>query len=432
MFRKLHLQLTAFCTLVTGLILLTMTGVCLFILHADASRQSFLSFEKNVASVVSYLENQPIISHQWLLELEENHRFQVSISDGDAPLFFDFLNYSEEIQKLFEKAREQARREYQISSISGQKNRKVTETAAFPLKDGQGYYAAVSVIPKEQSALYVVTLYSLEAEKIARTRQNLLFLGAALTAILFLAAFSWFFTWRVLLPVEESRRRQTEFVAAASHELRSPLTVILSSLTAMQDAPHEKQRQFAANIQEEGQRMNRLVSDMLALANADNDNWSFHPLQGEPDTFLLEIYERYLPRAREKDIRLDIYLPENAVCPLKWDPDRMTQVLEILLDNALTYTPASGRVQLSLSQKQDKTRIQVADNGPGIPDDKKEIIFQRFYRMDPAHHDKNHFGLGLCIAREILRLHKGQIYVEDTPEGGACFTILLPDNRESR
>ncbi|MCI8814380.1 MAG: HAMP domain-containing histidine kinase [Lachnospiraceae bacterium] len=430
MFKKLHLQLTIFCTLVTGAILIAMTGVCLFILHADASRQSFLSFEKNVASAVSYLGNQPIISHQWLLELKKNYHFLVSISDGDTPLFFNSLNYSEKIQELFQKAKEQALLEYQISSLSQQKNRKVTETAAFPLKDGQGYYAAVSVIPKEQNALYVITLYSLQEEKATRMRQNLLFSSAALTAILCLAVFSWFFTRRILLPVEENRRRQTEFVAAASHELRSPLTVILSSLAAMQGAPQEKQRQFAVNIQEEGRRMNRLVSDMLALANADNGSWSFCPSEEEPDTFLLEMYERYLPRAREKKIRLDIHLPEVAVLPQRWDTDRMTQVLEILLDNALTYTPAGGCIRLILSQKQEKTEIRVADNGPGIPDDEKEIIFQRFYRMDSSHHDKNHFGLGLCIAKEILRLHKGRIHVEDTPGGGACFVILLPSSHK--
>ncbi len=432
MFRKLHLQLTAFCALVTGAILLAMTCVCLFILHADAYRQSFLAFEKNMASAVSYLGNQSIISHQWLLELEKNYRVQISISDGDSPLFFDFLNHSQATQKLFEKTREKALREGRISSLSGQKNRKVAETAVFSLKEEKGYYAAVSVIPKEQGALRVVALYSLAEEKAARTRQNLLIFGAALTALLFLTAFSWFFTWRVLLPVEESRRRQTEFVASASHELRSPLTVILSSLTAMQGAPLEKQRQFAANIQEEGQRMNRLVSDMLALANADSGSWSFCPSEAEPDTFLLDIYERRLPIFREKNIHLEIQLPDDAVLPVRWDADRMTQVLEILLDNALTYAPAGGRVRLSLTQTQDKTRIQVADNGPGIPDSQKEKIFQRFYRMDPAHHDKTHFGLGLCIAKEIVRLHKGQIRVQDAPGGGACFVILLPSSHDRR
>lgn len=419
MFKRLHLQLTVFCTLVTGLILASMTAICLLILHKDASRQSFLSFEKNVASAVSYLENQTIISHQWLLNLEKNYRLQISISDGETPLFFDSLNYSHETLALFEKAKGQA--------VFGHENSKVTETDTFLLDGGQDYYAAVSVIPREAGALHITALYSLDEEKATRMRQNLLFFAASLTAVVLLAVFSWHFTRRALLPVEESRRRQTEFVAAASHELRSPLTVILSSLTAMQGAPREKQRQFAANIQEEGRRMNRLINDMLALANADNGSWSFRPAQVEPDTFLLNLYERYLPRAREKDIRLNIRLPEDSVLPRKWDPDRMTQALEILLNNALTYVPAKGQVCLSLSQKREKTEIRVTDNGSGIPDAQKEAVFQRFYRMDAAHHDKCHFGLGLCIAREIIRLHKGRIYVEDAPGGGACFVIVLSD-----
>lgn len=417
MFKKLHLQFTVFCTLVTGSILIAMTCICLFILHTDTSRQNFLTFEKNAASAISYLENQPVIPHQWLLGLEKNHHFQLFISDGDTPLFFNRLHHTGEVKKLFEMAQEQA-------GLSGQ-NRKVTETATFSLGKGQGYHAAVSVIPKEQDSLHVVILHSLEEERSAFIQQDLLFLAAVSTAILFLAAFSWFFTWRVLRPAEENRKRQTEFVAAASHELRSPLTVILSSLSAMQGAPREKQERFAANIQKEGRRMERLIDDMLTLANADSGNWSFRPVNTEPDTFLLELYERYLPRAREKDIKLEIRLPEDAVPIQKWDLDRMTQVLEILLGNALSYTPAGGHVHLILSRRREKLKIQVADNGPGIPDDKKEAVFRRFYRIDQAHHDKDHFGLGLCIAKEIVRLHKGHIYVEDNPGGGACFVIIL-------
>lgn len=417
MFKKLHLQLTLFCTLVTGSILIAMTCICLFILHTDATHESFLSFEKDVASAVSYLEDQSVISHQWLLQLEKNHHFLIHISDGDTPLFFNSLGHTDGTSALFQEVQKKA-------GLKGQ-NRKVTETKTFILDKGHGYYASVSIIPRNKNALHVTTLYSLEREKNARMRQNSLFLTAALAALLSLAVFSWSFTRRVLLPIEENRKRQTAFIAAASHELRTPLTVILSSLTAMQGAPEKKQQQFAANIQEEGHRMERLISDMLALANADSGNWSFHPSRTEPDTFLLEIYERYLLRVRVKNIRLDIHLPEDAVPAQEWDPDRMAQVMEILLDNALSYTPAGGHIQLDLSQKHGKLMIQVSDNGPGIPDDQKEAVFRRFYRLDHSHHDKDHFGLGLCIAKEMIHLHKGQIHVEDSPGGGACFVITL-------
>ena len=221
-------------------------------------------------------------------------------------------------------------------------------------------------------------------------------------------------------------------MAAASHELRAPLTVILSSLSAMKHAPLQKQQQFANHIQEEGQRMKRLIGDMLSLANADNNNWSFYPALVEPDTLLLDVYERYQPRACEKGIRLDIHLPESEVVPQKWDADRMAQVLEILLDNAISYTPMGGCIQLILLQKREYTQYQVADNGPGIPDDKKAAVFQRFYRADPSHHDRNHFGLGLCIAEEIVRLHRGQIRVEDAPGGGALFTVTIIPQKSTK
>lgn len=425
MFKKLRLQLTIFCTFATSIILIAMTAVCLFLLQADASRESFASFERNVASMISYLENQSVISHQWLLELEKNYHLQVSLFDGNSPLFFNSLHHSPQMLRLFEEAKEQAAREYQISSTDASGSHRLTENATFSLNADKNYYASVAAIPKNQDTFHVIALYSLDGERQALRRQVLLFSAAVLTAIFFLAAFSWFFTRQVLLPVEENRRRQTEFVAAASHELRAPLTVILSSLAAMKDAPAQKQEQFADNIREESQRMNRLIGDMLALANADSGSWSFRPSQVEPDTFLLEIYERYLPRVREKDIRLTLSLPDDAVSSRNWDSDRMIQLLEILLDNALAYTPAGGCICLKLCQKRGKTEIRVSDNGPGIPDNQKNRVFQRFYRMDQAHHDKSHFGLGLCIAQEIAWMHQGQIHVEDTPGGGACFVILL-------
>lgn len=426
MFRKLHLQLTVFCTFVTSLILIAMTGICLHILRADASRQSFLSFEKNVTSMVSYLEDQSVLSHRWLLELESNYHFLISVFDGDTPLFFNSLNDSEDEKRLFQIAGEQAAQEFEAAFAGTAGNTRQTENVFFNLLHaGREYYASATAFSKNNNSLCVITLYSLEEEQNLIRRQQMVFFIAVLMAILLLAVFSWFFTGHMLAPIEESRLRQAQFVADASHELRSPLTVILSSLSAMKGAPEDKQRQFADHIQAEGQRMNRLIGDMLSLANADSNHWSFHPAEVEPDTLLLDVYERYLSRAAKKDIRLDIQLPESAVVPQKWDSDRMAQVLEILIDNALAYTPDGGCVKVILSQKRDCTQYRVTDNGPGIPDHQKAAVFQRFYRADPAHHDREHFGLGLCIAEEIIRMHRGRIHVEDAPGGGAVFIITL-------
>ena len=97
----------------------------------------------------------------------------------------------------------------------------------------------------------------------------------------------------------------------------------------------------------------------------------------------------------------------------------------MLLENALSYTPQGGCVELSVEEKSGRCLISVQDNGPGVPDGEKLRIFDRFYRTDKSHQNKEHFGLGLCVAREIVDLHKGKLWVEDTPGGGATFCMLL-------
>lgn len=103
----------------------------------------------------------------------------------------------------------------------------------------------------------------------------------------------------------------------------------------------------------------------------------------------------------------------------------MEQVLSILLDNAVSYTPPGGAISLSLKLEPDKVLLGVSDNGDGISDEEKEAVFDRFYRCDKSHKDKSHFGLGLCIAHEIVRMHKGKLWIEDTPGGGATFIVSI-------
>lgn len=96
------------------------------------------------------------------------------------------------------------------------------------------------------------------------------------------------------------------------------------------------------------------------------------------------------------------------------------------LDNAMSYVPDQGKISLSLGQDDHSFILTVKDNGPGIPDDSKEAVFRRFYRGDSSRNDKQHFGLGLCIAREIVLLHRGTVCIEDAPGGGTVFTVRLP------
>lgn len=146
----------------------------------------------------------------------------------------------------------------------------------------------------------------------------------------------------------------------------------------------------------------------------------------EADTLLLNFYEAFEPLAKEKGYFLTVFLPDKKIAPVRCDSDRIRQVLSILLHNAFCYTPPGSRIRLSLSETAENLLLSVSDNGPGIPDDAKPHIFERFYRGDAAHSSSSHFGLGLSIADEIMRAHNGRISISDTPGGGAAFTLTLP------
>ena len=171
--------------------------------------------------------------------------------------------------------------------------------------------------------------------------------------------------------------------------------------------------------------MSKLIDDMLLLTTADNGSWSIKMAPAEPDTLLLNLFEAFQPVAAEKNIAFSITLPDEATPAISCDKERITQVLSILLHNAVSYTPSGGAIRLLLTYNGKNTRFSVEDNGPGIPDAEKEHIFERFYRSDRARSEKDHFGLGLCIASEIVHAHHGRISVKDTPGGGSTFVVSL-------
>lgn len=172
--------------------------------------------------------------------------------------------------------------------------------------------------------------------------------------------------------------------------------------------------------------MSRLISDLLTLAGADSQRLLLCRKDCEMDTLLLNTFEAFEPLAQEKGYALSIFLPDTRLLPVSCDSDRIRQVLSILIHNAFCYTPAGSHISLVLDETPEGLALSVSDNGPGVPDEAKAHIFERFYRADDSRSDSGHFGLGLSIAQEILRAHGGMISVHDTPGGGATFTLTLP------
>lgn len=430
MFERLRRRLTLLCTAATGVILVAMALACLTLSQAQLTRWNDEAYARDSAGVLDALRLQAaaegaVIDSAWLSQTEANGGFLVYVELSGAPLNHTALLSDGNRSALVAAVKEIALRDHGLSLTEPPASRFSTSEASFRVTrpDGTPYRATAATIPAATGWVGVILLRSMSAERGELTNQRLLFALFALTALVLLALFSWIFIRFLMRPIEENRRKQTEFVAAASHELRSPLSVIHASLSALRGANAAEVDHFADLADGECMRMTRLVSDMLSLANADNGAWTVRKSEVELETLVLNVCEGFERTAAEKGVLLSPHLPEAPLPRCYCDGERVAQVLTILVDNALSYTPSGGTITVGVKSG---FQITVADTGPGIPDGDKERIFERFYRADAARTNREHYGLGLCIAREITQLHHGKLSVENNTPHGAVFTLRLP------
>lgn len=230
----------------------------------------------------------------------------------------------------------------------------------------------------------------------------------------------------MLSNLEEAYRTQQRFVADASHELRAPLTALLGNLELLErvpDLPEAEKAEMVACLRQELGRMSRLVSDLLALAHADAGQRLVIEKPVELDRLLLEVFRdaRVLARGQK------LYVRELDQLQVVGDPDRLKQLLLILVDNAIKYTPPGGGVSLGMRRSNGWVEIFVEDTGIGISDEDLPHIFERFYRADKARsRELGGSGLGLSIAKWIVEQHAGTISVASVPGRGSRFTVRLP------
>ena len=413
MFDKLRWKLTAFNSIITSGIMICLVLLCLSLSERNTKDQTYKNFTDTVYAVSSYLEVQNQISDEWLRQMEADPNVHISVLDAGMPLFSMTLSpEKEKLEPVFQTA-------WEIAQLPSGKN-------GYRLFCMDGYYAAAYRIEKQDSMVDLILLYSLAQMEAGIQNQRVLVFLASSVAVFVLVIFSWLFTGKMLRPIQENQRRQTEFIAAASHELRTPLAAILSAASAMERAEPIQRSQFSDMIHREGKRMSRLIGDMLTLSSSDSKGWALQKQPVELDMLLLEVYEAHYPLAKEQGIELTLSLYEQNVPSMNLDRDGINQVLSILLDNARNHTPAPGKIELELTVHRKNVQIRVSDTGPGVPDDEKRRIFERFYRSEKSRSHRGHFGLGLSIAAEIVKKHNGRIWVQDATIGGAEFVVELP------
>ncbi len=226
-----------------------------------------------------------------------------------------------------------------------------------------------------------------------------------------------------------AERSRHEFVAQATHELRTPLTNIrLYVETALEDGEGDPTIRFKALnvINQESRRLERMVGDMLSVAEIESGSLQIRRDDVHLDEMLHDIQNDYQEQAKEKGIQLIFEMPPK-LSTIQADRDKLMLAIHNLVGNALKYTPQSGRVTVTVEESPGRVKIEVTDTGIGISPDDQERVFDKFYRArDKRITGITGSGLGLALAREIVRLHGGDIAVESQLDKGSQFILTLP------
>lgn len=246
-------------------------------------------------------------------------------------------------------------------------------------------------------------------------------------SMVLLGGASWWLAGRALQPSQQAWERQQRFIASASHELRAPLTLMRASAeVALRALPATAadQQVLLRDILDENDHMRRLVDDLLMLSRLDSGNLPLNIGVVELEPLLTQIQRQVARLGDERSIQIELDAVDGQV---QADPERLRQVLLILLDNALRHTAAGGHIHMSARAQGHMWQLEVRDTGSGIAPEDLPHIFERFYRADVARgREGDNAGLGLSIAYALITHMGGQISVHSTPGQGTSIQLSIP------
>jgi signal transduction histidine kinase len=225
--------------------------------------------------------------------------------------------------------------------------------------------------------------------------------------------------------LENMERLRRDLVANVSHELKTPISALRAHLENILDGVEEPTPATIAMMLQQSERLGRLVEQLLDLSKLESGSI---PLEREPVS-LVRVVDRVINEVRlgrAGGARVLNLIP-NGFPQVMGSEERIHQVLFNLIDNALRFTPAGGRVQVSAVRQDGWCEVSVEDTGPGVPEEHRPYVFERFYRVDPSRsRSDGGTGIGLTIAKSVVEAHGGKIWVDRSDEGGAAFRFTLP------
>lgn len=435
MIQKLRRRLTCLFTVSTGAILTLVLCVAFFYQLRLGRIQNQQTFQNQLLELTYLLESASNFSDAYLAGLEEDGRLIIHIEDNRRPLFFSgSWTPLTDREELIELAKEEALKE-NVDTTAQPFSHSLKKSSVFSLKGlhGDTYQGIVMVVSRGNGFRSLTLLADTTQQRRALLIQTALFCCLELVGVLALFAVSRAVVRKAVRPVEEYHQKQTDFVAAASHELRSPLAVIQTSASAIAAAP-EKTAQMLRVIQNECTRSGNMIKNLLLLASADSESLDSKMQPLEIDTLLFRLFETYQPLCESRNIHLGLSLPDEFLPKISGNAQWIYQILSILLDNAIAYgcppdshsTDRGSKkpaIRLAAESQAGVVTLSVIDHGPGIPDQEKAHVFDRFYRADRSRSDKEHTGLGLSLARTLAKQMGQTLEIDDTPGGGCTFRI---------
>ena len=278
-----------------------------------------------------------------------------------------------------------------------------------------GYYAET----RENGSRVELVLLRANAGQAARLAGSWMFLGMAMLAAYLGLAFLFVrFIRRAFVPAYAAQKAQLEFLSLAGHELRTPVTVIQANAELLRGSAEAPPLD---NILSETHRMGKLVEELILYSRLEVKNLPIHPVPIDPGASALECYGKFCPLFAAAGRRLTLDLPSEPLTFVRADPDRLAQILETLLSNANSHTPAGTSVTLGVREEGRQTAVFVRDDGNGVD---AARAFAPFATSGSA--QSGHLGVGLAIARELAVLQGGTLDAQNIAPHGALFTLRLP------
>ena len=285
-----------------------------------------------------------------------------------------------------------------------------------------------TIVTPNDTAYQLSLIYKQQSLFDILTKQAFLYVSLWCLSLIAVTTMSYLLIKKALNPTEVMLKSQKDFIASASHELKSPLAVILANAEKLEQLQIDNTefRKSVKTLDKECMRMSKLVRDMLLLASSDAKSWTICKNTIDTDTLLISLYETYEPICISKKICLRLEISEASYPKFYADGERLFQILTIYMENAIHHSVDNKQIEIKTEVTAKHITFFVIDHGKGVPEDDKPYIFNRFYCADKSRTDKSNFGLGLSIADELAKMMNGKVGCKDTDGGGATFFVTLP------